>query len=125
MLDSSPIDLCGLSIGALLAMRMALDRPDRVRRLVLCGGFALLPRRLRVLQTLMGGLVTLVPEARLRNQLAASVPSAGREAARSETAGLTRAAIRYAFARAGGLTSPRRSLGSSRRRSFWSVSVTG
>ena len=47
-------DLCGLSLGALVALRMALDRPERVRRLVLCAGFASLPRRFRLLMAALG-----------------------------------------------------------------------
>ena len=48
------IDLCGLSLGALVALRMALDRPGDVRNLILCAGFASLPRRYRVLQAATG-----------------------------------------------------------------------
>ncbi|MCZ7589414.1 MAG: alpha/beta hydrolase [Gaiella sp.] len=33
-------DLCGLSWGSLVALRFAIDRPERVSRLVLAAGFA-------------------------------------------------------------------------------------
>jgi len=49
-LESEPNDICGLSWGALVALRYALERPDRVRSLTLCAGLAYLPRPLRVLQ---------------------------------------------------------------------------
>jgi 3-oxoadipate enol-lactonase len=52
--DSTPLDVCGLSLGALVALRAALDEPGRVRRLVLCAGFSALPRSLRALQVVLG-----------------------------------------------------------------------
>jgi 3-oxoadipate enol-lactonase len=52
--DSTPTDVCGLSLGALVALRAALDEPQRVRRLVLCAGFSALPRSLRALQAVLG-----------------------------------------------------------------------
>lgn len=53
-LPSGEADLCGLSLGALIALRMALDRPERVQHLVICAGFASLPLRYRALQTVIG-----------------------------------------------------------------------
>ena len=53
-LPAESLDLCGLSLGALVALRMALDRPERVRRLVLCAGFSGLPLRYRILQRAVG-----------------------------------------------------------------------
>lgn len=58
---TEPLDLCGLSLGALVALRMALEEPHRVRRLVLCAGFASLPFRFRVLQAAVGTIAALVP----------------------------------------------------------------
>ena len=55
------VDLCGLSLGALVALRAALDQPSRVGRLVLCAGFASLPRRFRLLQSALGAAVAVVP----------------------------------------------------------------
>jgi 3-oxoadipate enol-lactonase len=52
--DSTPVDLCGLSLGALIALRAALDESQRVRRLVLCAGFSSLPLPLRALQAVFG-----------------------------------------------------------------------
>ena len=47
----APFDLCGLSLGALVALRYAGEHPDRVRRLVVCAGIAGLPWYFRGLQT--------------------------------------------------------------------------
>jgi pimeloyl-ACP methyl ester carboxylesterase len=97
-LPAEPLDLCGLSLGALLALRMTLDEPERVRRLVLCAGFASLPLRFRLLQGAVGTIAGLAPER-----------------ARAQLGGLDRAAIRAVFragrrfdvsADLGGLTVP-------------------
>ena len=45
-----PFDLCGLSLGALRALEYVTKRPRRVRRLVVCAGFARLPLHLKLLQ---------------------------------------------------------------------------
>ena len=57
--DSNPVDVCGLSLGALIALRAALDEPSRVRRLALCAGFAALSRPLRALQAVLGAAARL------------------------------------------------------------------
>ena len=67
-LPAEPFDLCGLSLGALVALRMTLDDPGRVRRLALCAGFASLPVRFRLLQAAVGTIAALVP-ARARGEL--------------------------------------------------------
>jgi 3-oxoadipate enol-lactonase len=54
--ESTPVDLCGLSLGALVALRASLDEPDHVRRLALCAGFAALPPSLRALQAVLGSV---------------------------------------------------------------------
>jgi pimeloyl-ACP methyl ester carboxylesterase len=59
--DSTPVDLCGLSLGALIALRAALDEPQRVRRLVLCAGFSSLSLPLRAIQAVLGAVA---PSAR-------------------------------------------------------------
>lgn len=56
-------DLCGLSWGSLVALRYAIDRPERVSRLILAAGFASLPIHLRTLQNVMSLLVRVVPGA--------------------------------------------------------------
>jgi 3-oxoadipate enol-lactonase len=91
------VDLCGLSLGALVALRAALDWPSRVHRLVLCAGFARLPRSLRLLQATLGAAATVLPERTLRELLLAAVPESARSLARCETAGLDRRTIRAVF----------------------------
>ena len=91
------VDVCGLSLGALVALRMALDDPSRVHRLALCAGFAALPWPLALLQAVLGASTALVPSRVLREQLVASVPKPEREIARRETAWLERRGLRAAF----------------------------
>jgi pimeloyl-ACP methyl ester carboxylesterase len=59
-LPDEPVDLCGLSLGSLVALRMALDRRTRVRRLAVCAGFSSLPLRYRALQAVVGAAAALV-----------------------------------------------------------------
>ena len=54
-----PLDLCGLSLGAVLALDYAARRPERVRSLVLIAPQLRMPRRLLALQDL---LFRLLPE---------------------------------------------------------------
>ena len=46
-----PLDLCGLSLGAVLALHYALDHPDRVRALALVCGQYRMPKKLLRLQS--------------------------------------------------------------------------
>jgi 3-oxoadipate enol-lactonase len=80
----APVDLCGLSLGALVALRFAGEHPDRVHRLVVCAGFARLPVHLRVLQRGMAAVVGALPESRVRNGLVSGVPEAYRARALEE-----------------------------------------
>jgi pimeloyl-ACP methyl ester carboxylesterase len=84
----APFDLCGLSLGALVALRYAGERPERVRRLVVCAGFVRLPFHLRMLQLAMAGLMRAVPRRVVLNGLASAVPEPHREAARAELDGI-------------------------------------
>ncbi len=84
----TPFDLCGLSLGALLALRYAGEHPDRIRRLVVCAGFARLPAHFRLLQLGMAGIVCMLPAARVRKGLVSAVPEAHREVAVEEIAGV-------------------------------------
>jgi 3-oxoadipate enol-lactonase len=79
-LPPEPLDLCGLSLGALVALRMALDDPGRIRRLAVCAGFASLPLRFRLLQGAVGTIAAVAP-VRVRGELG----------------GLDRSAIRAVF----------------------------
>jgi pimeloyl-ACP methyl ester carboxylesterase len=70
----APADVCGLSLGAVTALRLAAEEATRVRRLVLAAGFARLPRRLAALQVSLGAAASLVPTRRLVRGLAGAVP---------------------------------------------------
>lgn len=83
-----PFDLCGLSLGALTALRYAGEHPDRVRRLVVCAGFTRLPLHLRVLQRALTGVAGVVPAARLRRSLVLGLPEEHRAAALAEIQGV-------------------------------------
>lgn len=91
------IDLCGLSLGALVALRAAVDEPERIRRLALSAGFASLPRLHTLLQLALGNATRLMPAHVLRGQLVAGIPEAHRETARRETADLDGRVIRHLF----------------------------
>jgi 3-oxoadipate enol-lactonase len=91
-LDELPVDrfdLCGLSLGALVGLRFAGERPDRVRRLVVCACFARLPWHLRQLQRLLAGAARVLPASRLRRSLVSSVPGSHRQGALEEVSSLT------------------------------------
>jgi 3-oxoadipate enol-lactonase len=79
-----PFDLCGLSLGALVALRYAGEHPDRVRRLAVCAGIAGLPWHLRVLQLGIAGVVRVLPSARVRKGLVAGLPEEHRAVALEE-----------------------------------------
>jgi 3-oxoadipate enol-lactonase len=98
----APFDLCGLSLGALLALRYAGEHPDRVRRLVVCAGIARLPWHLRVLQLGIAGVVRVLPSARVRKGLVAGLPEEHRAVALEEISEIDAAqasrTLRYASA---------------------------
>ncbi len=60
---SGRADLCGLSWGSLVALRIAIEQPERVSRLVLTACFASLPPHLRAFQRALAALVRVVPGA--------------------------------------------------------------
>jgi len=83
---TAPFDLCGLSLGALIALRYAGDHPERVRRLVVCAGIARLPWYFRGLQYGIAGIVRVLPSARVRKGLVSGLPEQHRTAALQEIA---------------------------------------
>jgi 3-oxoadipate enol-lactonase len=90
-----PFDLCGLSLGALVALRYAGEHSERVRRLVVCAGIAELPWHLRVLQFGIAGVVRVLPSSRVRKRLVSGLPADHRPVALEEIAGIdARAASR-------------------------------
>ncbi len=58
-----PLALCGLSLGAVLALAYALERPEKVSALVLIGGQCTMPRLLLRVQN---GIFRLLPSGAFR-----------------------------------------------------------
>lgn len=58
-----PLDLCGLSLGGILALHYAAEHPDRVRRLALIGTPCAVPKRLLRFQS---AVFRCLPEAAFR-----------------------------------------------------------
>lgn len=56
---TGPLELCGLSLGAVLALHYCLDHPERVGSLVLIAGQYKMPKRLLKLQNLIFRLMPL------------------------------------------------------------------
>jgi len=54
---SEPIDICGLSLGAILALNYAIDNPGRVRSLTLIGAQYKIPKLLLGLQNIIFGFM--------------------------------------------------------------------
>lgn len=72
------VDLAGLSLGAIVALEFALRQPARVRRLVLCGGFAKLSTQLRSQQDAAAAALARMPEdaaGEVITNLVAGVPT--------------------------------------------------
>lgn len=63
-----PADVCGLNLGALVALRLAVAHPERIRRVVVVSGFVVPPKAALRLQRTM---LRLAPDKRL---LAGGVP---------------------------------------------------
>jgi 3-oxoadipate enol-lactonase len=81
-LPAEPLELCGVSLGALVALQMAAAHPDGVARLAVCAGFARLPAHGRMLMAVVGAAAAVVP-ARLRGELGGLDRSAVRAVFRS------------------------------------------
>jgi 3-oxoadipate enol-lactonase len=79
-----PFDVCGLSLGALRALRYAGEHPERIHRLVVCAGFARLPAHFRLLQRGMAVVVGAVPSSRVGKGLVSGLPEEHRPAALEE-----------------------------------------
>ena len=98
----TPFDLCGLSLGALLALQYAGEHAERVRRLVVCAGIARLPWYFRGLQLGIAGVMRVLPSARVRKGLVAGLPEEHRAVALEEIAAIDAArasrTLRYAAA---------------------------
>lgn len=82
--------VCGLSLGALVALRFALSHPERTRALGLVAGFAALPDELREQQLSMAFEIEQTPADELESvldQLVAPVPPGYRKGARHALSG--------------------------------------
>lgn len=82
--------VCGLSLGALVALDLSLSRPGRVAGLVAVAGFAYLPERLRADQAAFAAMLRGLPDeaaAGVTEQLVGAVPPAHRQAARAALVG--------------------------------------
>jgi 3-oxoadipate enol-lactonase len=78
------IELCGLSLGALVALRVAAGRAEEGDRLVVCAGFDRLPPGARRRVRALAAAARLAPRRVLHRQLAAELPASHRERALRE-----------------------------------------
>jgi 3-oxoadipate enol-lactonase len=79
-----PVDICGLSLGALVALRIAADDPWKVGSLSVCAGFDRLPPRVRRRIRRIAWLMGMVPRGFLHRQLVAGIPEPYRRQALTE-----------------------------------------
>jgi 3-oxoadipate enol-lactonase len=86
--ERSPVDLCGLSLGALAALAAASSRPEDVRRLAACAGFARLPAMVRLRVRAIALVARIVPKSLLHRQLVAELREPYRSRALAEIAPL-------------------------------------
>lgn len=96
-----PVHLCGLSLGAMVALQVALDAPDRVASLMLSGGQVRSPSFLLGVQRL---LMSVLPEKGLLARLSDFVPPGHadlRRAAREDGQRLGKRGLLHAMREAG------------------------
>jgi len=86
--DEGPVDLCGLSLGALVGLRVVAARPVAVRRLVACAGFERLPHGLLRRVRLLAAVARVMPRRALHRQLVGDLPEEHRALATEEIAAL-------------------------------------
>lgn len=67
------VALCGLSLGALVALRVACDDPTRVSALMAVAGFAYLPEEMRQQQLALAEQVHTVPAEQFRARVVAGL----------------------------------------------------
>jgi pimeloyl-ACP methyl ester carboxylesterase len=82
------VQLCGLSLGGLVALRVAAERFDENDRLVVCAAFDRLPRGIRRRIRGLAAATRFVPQGFLHRQLVAELPEAHRARALDEIAPL-------------------------------------
>jgi len=82
------VTLCGLSLGALVAMRVAAERAADDDTLVVCAGFERLPPGIRRRVRALAGISRFLPRGFLHRQLVAELPEPHRARALEEIAPL-------------------------------------
>ena len=82
------VTLCGLSMGALVAMRVAAERAADDDTLVVCAGFERLPPRIRRRVRGVAAISRFLPQGFLHRQLVAELPEPHRARALDEIAPL-------------------------------------
>ena len=61
---SEPLNLCGLSLGAVLALNYAIDNPEKVKSLILIAAQYEMPKVLLKLQNI---IFSFIPESSFKN----------------------------------------------------------
>jgi 3-oxoadipate enol-lactonase len=83
-----PVELCGLSLGGLVALRVAEERSEEADRLIVCAAFDRLPPGIRRRIRGLAAATRFVPRGFLHRQLVADLPEAHRARALDEIAAL-------------------------------------
>jgi 3-oxoadipate enol-lactonase len=83
-----PVALCGLSLGALVALRVAAERCLEDDRLVVCAGFHELPAGIRRRVRCLAAISRFMPQGFLHRQLVTGLPEPHRARALDEIAPL-------------------------------------
>ena len=95
--NGAPAFVCGLSLGALVALELARTQPTSVGRMVLCAGFVSLPEELRAPRSASARAVRGFDAEAFSQQvlpgLVSGVPEPHRERALREIGALTSAAV--------------------------------
>jgi 3-oxoadipate enol-lactonase len=83
-----PVALCGLSLGAVVALRVAAERFEEEDRLVVCAGFDRLPPGVRRRVRAIAAISRFMPQGFLHRQLVSELPEPHRARALHEIASL-------------------------------------
>jgi len=83
-----PVTLCGLSLGAILALRVVAERFEEEDRLVVCAGFDKLPPGIRRRVRALAAISRFMPQGFLHRQLVSELPHANKARALAEIAPL-------------------------------------
>ena len=83
-----PVTLCGLSLGAIVALRVAAERFEAQDRLVVCAGFDKLPPGIRRRIRGLAAISRFMPQGFLHRQLVSELPEPHKSRALAEIAPL-------------------------------------